>query len=371
MPVRKGIGMGERTGEKADQPRKHILVAEDEPVVRELLRAVLEHKGYAVHEAGNGRQAADYARASQVDLVLTDLWMPEMNGVELIEELNRTGSRAEVLVLSAHVTETSTEKLEGLGVFRILAKPVDLNVLLEAVEGGLASDRVERISAKRAPAPEREEAGAPPSRATVLVADDDGQVRDLLRALLSGAGYAVEEAMNGQEAVEKALAYDIDLIITDLNMPQMSGREAIETLRRATRDTFIICITGEATRKEMDAAVHAGAVKCLRKPFAPQQLLSEVERLDLLAVHRRRLAQRERELLAAAPLQRRGRHKKWLLVATLVVVAAGAIAVPVIIVMMRAAGKAADKVKDATDAIDRVEGYLQRDEQREIERDRR
>ena len=63
------------------QQRRHILVAEDERVVREVLRAALEHGGYVVHEAADGRQAVEYVRSSPVDLVLTDLWMPEMNGV--------------------------------------------------------------------------------------------------------------------------------------------------------------------------------------------------------------------------------------------------------------------------------------------------
>ena len=83
---------------------KCILIAEDEPAVRGMLRRVLEMQGCVVHEAENGRKAAELARKSAFDLVITDLWMPVMNGVELIEALNSMGCPAEVVVLSAHIT---------------------------------------------------------------------------------------------------------------------------------------------------------------------------------------------------------------------------------------------------------------------------
>lgn len=304
---------------------KHILVAEDEPAVRGALRRALEAHGCQVREAANGREAAEYARNGPVNIVITDLWMPEMNGVELIEALNAMDCRAEVIVLSAHLTASSTDKFRCLGVLRILTKPVEMTTLLDSVRGGLESDRRMRLARTvkgRRPAEWRNEQS---ERATVLVADDDRGARELLRRALLRAGYLVEEARDGEEAVEKALACHLDSIITDLNMPRMSGREAVEILRHASRNCFIICVTGECNRQEIDAALRAGAARCFRKPFDMAAILAELERFDLIAAHRKRLADWEctlRESFTPQGAQRRhGRRFKWMVAAAVAVVA--------------------------------------------------
>ena len=353
---------------------KHILVAEDEPAVRGVLRRALELHGYVVHEAGNGLAAAEYARAGPVDLVITDLWMPVMNGVELIEALESMACPAEVIVLSAHLTSSSTDKLRGLGVFRILRKPVDLATLLDAVGAGLKSDRRGRLAGELTGRLRSRVESKSAERATVLVADDDDGVRDLLREALSRAGYCVEESRDGEEAVEKALAYDIRLVLMDLNMPRMNGRQAVEVLRRASRDCFIVCMTGECGKDEIDAALRAGAVKCLRKPFNVPELLAEIGRLDLISAHRKRLADWERtrtESFARRDSSKKsGRRFRRMVAAAVAIVALSAAAVPSISTWAASSGRAArgaaEKIGVAVDSASRVEGYLQRDEAREL-----
>jgi CheY-like chemotaxis protein len=324
---------------------RHILVAEDEPAIRAVLRRVLEMQGCVVHEAEEGQTAAEIARQVPVDLVMTDLWMPVMNGVELIEALNAMDCPAEVIVLSAHITCETTEKLRRLGVFRILRKPVDIATLVETAQTGLRSDRRRRLAEEFA---DGLGSGAGDGPSLVLIADDDDEVRGLLRGLIAGAGYRVEEARNGEEAVEKVLAHDVSLVLMDLNMPRhhdrlrptagsadsfsscknrpgvqgrrtahkASGQQAVEVLRRAwghdgmtrTRISpprtgagslkrasvvspgFIVCMTGECTKREMDEGLRAGAASCFRKPFDVAALLAEVARLDAISLHRRRLA---------------------------------------------------------------------------------
>jgi CheY-like chemotaxis protein len=366
---------------------KHVLVAEDEPQVRDLLRRLLEAHGYVVHEAENGLAAAEYARSGAADIVITDLWMPVMNGVELIEALVSMACPAEVIVLSAHLTSSSTDKLRGLGVFRVLRKPVDLSALVDAVGAGLKSDRRGRLAGELAGRLCSRVGSEFAERPTVLVADDDDGVRDLLREALSRAGYRVEEARDGEEAVEKALAHDTSCVLMDLNMPRMNGRQAVENLRRASQHCFIICITGECSQREIDEALRAGAVSCLRKPFDPEALVAEVERLDLVAVHRRRLEEREHAYSAQRPFLERmrthvrstkhryGRRLKWLAAAVVMTVVLSAAAVPVISSFVgatsRAVRAASGRAGEALDSAARVEGYLQRDEARELTRDGR
>jgi CheY-like chemotaxis protein len=362
---------------------KHILIAEDEPAVRTVLRRALEMQGCVVHEAENGRRAAELAREGGIDLVITDLWMPVMNGVELIETLNSMGCPAEVIVLSAHVSCAATEKLRHLGVLSILKKPVDIATFLETVQTGVRSDRGRRLAHEAA---KGSGPGADDGPALILIADDDDEVRGLLRGLLVRAGYRVEEARDGEEAVEKALAHDVSLVLMDLNMPRMGGREAIEIMKRASRDCFIVCMTGECTGREVDAALRAGAHSCFRKPFDTAEILAEVKRLETISLHRKRLAERERAVAAHRTLLGRarafvrsiehsyGRRLKWVAAATVAAIVLSAVAVPLVSSFVGRAGRAArnagGKVDAVLDSASRVEGYLERDEARELRRGR-
>jgi DNA-binding NtrC family response regulator len=353
-----------------------VLIVEDEPAVREMLAKALRTKGHEVLTAHDGAEALAVVEKSQVDLVVTDLWMPVMSGVELIEALTSLDHPAEVIVLSAHITNASTDALRALGVIRTLNKPVDLGALFEAVANGLASDRKRRVLEARA-ARRRMAAQAYASKGpAVLIADDDPVVRSLLREALTRSGYLVEEAADGEEALEKALAEDVGLVLMDINMPRMGGLDAITAIRKACPECFAICMTGEVGSAEVDACMKAGAVSFFRKPFDMKRLMAEVGRLDLIAAHRRKLARWEAGAREADAKSRSGalpgtrRRLKWLLVAGVAAAALAAAAVPAVTAWMRSAASAtasaAGRVNEALDSANRIEGYLQRDEEREL-----
>ena len=110
-----------------------ILIIEDHTSVRTLLARVLEDAGYQVCEAANGRQGLERFRAQPVDLVITDLEMPEMTGLEVILELTRAFLDVKVIAMSGHsVHELSMAKL--LGARQTFVKPIDLSTLLHAVQ---------------------------------------------------------------------------------------------------------------------------------------------------------------------------------------------------------------------------------------------
>jgi DNA-binding NtrC family response regulator len=365
---------------------KHVLVADDELQVRQFLRKVLEAYGCVVQEAENGLAAAECARAGSVDLVITDLWMPVMNGVELIEAFESMGCPAEVIIISAHLTSSSTDKLRGLGAFRVLKKPVDISALLKAVGAGLRSDRRGRLAGELRGQLRSRACSEHAEQAKVLVADDDDCVRGFLRDALSRAGYCVEEATDGEEAVVKARAHDINLVLMDLNMPRVGGRQAMEKLSQTSRNCFVICLTGESTQREMDDALRAGAASCFRKPFDLKALIAEVERLSIIVAHRRRQEQRQRAGSAHVPFlarmrarvrsarRRYGRRLKWMVAAVVATVALSGATVPLILSVVGAASRAtrsaSERAGEALESASRVEGYLRRDEARELSRGR-
>ena len=110
-----------------------ILLIEDHTSVRTLLAQVLHEAGYAVCEAANGREGLEQFRAQSIDLVITDMEMPEMTGLELILELTRAFLDVKVIAMSGISTEDlQTARL--LGARQTFPKPLDLRALLQAVQ---------------------------------------------------------------------------------------------------------------------------------------------------------------------------------------------------------------------------------------------
>jgi two-component system KDP operon response regulator KdpE len=111
--------------------------------------------------------------------------------------------------------------------------------------------------------------------ATLLVVDDEPQIRRVLRATLSSNGYDVIEAKNGQEAIEMAVRERPDLILLDVNMPDMSGLEACSKIRLSFEGP-IIMVTVRNSEQDKIVALDAGADDYVVKPFAMGELLARI-----------------------------------------------------------------------------------------------
>ncbi len=113
------------------------------------------------------------------------------------------------------------------------------------------------------------------SDATVLVVDNEAQIRRVLRTMLSSNGYLVVEARDGEEAVQKVRDEKIDLILLDVNMPRMSGMDACAEIRR-TCDAPIIMLTVRNSERDKVQALDAGADDYVVKPFGADELMARV-----------------------------------------------------------------------------------------------
>jgi DNA-binding NtrC family response regulator len=111
----------------------------------------------------------------------------------------------------------------------------------------------------------------------VLVVDDDAQIRKAHERVLSRAGYEVRTAVDGQVALELVDGEPVDLIVTDLEMPEVDGLELIARLRDSGRETPVVVVTGQGTIGSAMEAVRLGATDFLEKPLLPDRLLVTVE----------------------------------------------------------------------------------------------
>lgn len=115
----------------------------------------------------------------------------------------------------------------------------------------------------------------------ILIVDDCDTTRKLLSYIIRERGYKIISASNGIEALEVMAANPVDLVVTDLNMPQMDGFELSRSLREneSYRELPIIMITTEAGEVDKKMGFEAGVTTYLTKPISPQRLLYEIEKV--------------------------------------------------------------------------------------------
>lgn len=116
---------------------------------------------------------------------------------------------------------------------------------------------------------------------TVCVVDDSSSMRQLVRMTLSGAGYEILEAVDGQDALQKLGGRRVNLVISDVNMPRMDGISLVKALKQDANHKFtpVLMLTTESEDAKKREGQAAGAKAWIVKPFQPEQLLAAVQKL--------------------------------------------------------------------------------------------
>jgi len=127
----------ESTGGKVKRKKAKILVVEDNPGTRELLRELLSQEGYTVKVARDGKEALLRVRKDNFDLVLTDVKMPQMNGIQLLKELQKIIPHTKVVIVTATADLEIAVKAMKFGAYDYITKPFCLDSILQKVKKAL------------------------------------------------------------------------------------------------------------------------------------------------------------------------------------------------------------------------------------------
>jgi CheY-like chemotaxis protein len=242
--------------------KETVLVVEDQAEVRKYAVAVLKEYGYLVLSAENAGEAVLLCERERIDLVLTDVVMPQVSGLELAERLGTLQPGIKVLFMSGN-TDTV---IEHHGIFEEGAKFIQKPFSPEQLAGKVRAALGQPVLGEPVTGP----------AARILVADDAAGVRGFLRTVLEDRGYEVIEAADGRQALRQARAVRVDLVITDLVMPEQEGIETIQTLRREVPGIGIIAISGAFEGRFLKTAQMLGADAVLNKPVSADLLLAKV-----------------------------------------------------------------------------------------------
>jgi len=246
-----------------------VLVADDDSEVRTVLVEFLTLHGVETVEAGNGLEALLHVKRQALDAILLDLRMPRLGGVEALKRIHAFSPATRVVVITAEADEALKRHVLAQGAHAVLEKPLVLTDIL----GALGLEPAGRRAAPPAPA-----AAAPPSESVrVLVVDDDGEVREALTDFLTARRFRVAEAADAATGVRMITEAAPDVILLDIDMPGLSGTDALPTIRALAPRASVIMVSGTADQEVARRALALGAFDFVVKPVNFEYLGQSVE----------------------------------------------------------------------------------------------
>ncbi|HMH23065.1 MAG TPA: two-component regulator propeller domain-containing protein [Puia sp.] len=262
--------------------RKEVLVVDDNLTNRNILQNLLRQWKLTPTLATSGREAlAILSQRPDFDLVISDLQMPEMDGIVLAETIRKKYARVPIILLSSVGNERGKYEPD---LFRsVLTKPVKQQVLFEHVrnalkqpEGGI-SLRLKQLSRHLLSANL-----ATKYPLNILVAEDNPINQKLIIHILNKLGYEPDAVENGFEALEATREKNYDLILMDVQMPEMDGLEATIAIRmRAKEQPVIIALTANAMQGDREQCLNSGMEDYMSKPVQLEDLVNLIEKWAL------------------------------------------------------------------------------------------
>ncbi|TAN49603.1 MAG: response regulator [Methylococcaceae bacterium] len=267
-----------------------VLVADDNATVRAVLKDYLESFGLHVMTVSNGTEAlavleptSDTAPYHPFDLAILDCKMPGMGGCQIAQRLRhhpRCSRLVKILMVTAYGREEIRREALSQGIDAFLVKPVSPSVLLETLLETLLALRGQNASPMHPALPASTQAETAQAQslsgARVLLVEDNEINQEIALELLRGRGLSVTTAENGRLGVAAVQQQPFDLVLMDLQMPDMDGFEATRRIRADPRFAAlpIIAMTAHAMSGDREKCLQAGMNDHVPKPIDPPQLFA-------------------------------------------------------------------------------------------------
>ena len=267
---------------------KNVLLVDDCSKLRDVLRHYLTKLRCVVEEAGSVEealeliQAHDEAGENPYDLFIVDYQMPLWTGFDFVQRLPaKMIDIPKVLIHPIHFDEKNYHIAEELGFNSFAAKPLQISTLLTAMQEAYGEKPTYQKTLKT------EKNKIFFKEAKVLVVEDNEMNQELEVSLLNSVGLTTMVAGNGKIALELLKKDAFDLVLMDIQMPEMNGLEATIAIRNRIEDYYhnvpIIAMSARAFQKDKDDCIKAGMNSYISKPIDPKLLYEELSKYLLLA----------------------------------------------------------------------------------------
>ncbi len=293
-----------------------LLLVDDEAEYVRTMAERLEMRDIGSRVALSGEEALELVGEETPDVMVLDLRMPGINGMEVLEKIKKEHPHVEVIILTGHGSDAEEKEARRLGAFDYLQKPADSKDLHERItsawkkrlqaieefvkhskdgfetgmaaaalaEGGvpeMAAELLEADEAEKADQAEPPATGATDDSAAtlkVLLVDDEEEFVRTLAERMEMREIGSEVALNGEAALDRLEEELPDVMVLDLKMPGIDGLEVLRRVRDRYPDIAVIIMTGHGSDEEEEEARRLGAFDYLRKPVDFNDLMETVSR---------------------------------------------------------------------------------------------
>lgn len=249
-----------------------ILVVDDERMVCDLLRAVVSRYGHEVLTATSGREGVALFEQQRPRITLLDLHLPGMNGIDVLKRIRAINPQAAVIVLTGRSTDELENQARELGVTDFLRKSLSLDILVRSLERSMQQPVPTGVGSLRS-SESVETPSVPQESETILIVDDEPQVRDMISQFLTRRGYRVRVAPDGPTALALVAQECPHLIMTDMYMPGMTGLDLVRELRAKQYTGGILMLTAGHDEKALQEVLDLGATDVISKPVDLERLI--------------------------------------------------------------------------------------------------
>jgi two-component system response regulator HydG len=234
-----------------------VLIVDDNENLARTMSFVLRRKGYAPDIALDGGEAIARLEARAFDVVLMDIKMPRVDGVEACRKIKQLRPETLVVMMTAYSHSDKVQQALEQGAHSVVYKPLDLERVITLIEQAVDGD-----------------AGV-----LVMVVDDQEGTRLTLEKILARRGCTVTVASSGEEALELARQRRHDIFLLDMKLPRMDGLQTYLAIKEISPQADVMVMTGyrEEMADKVQGALRACAHTCLNKPIDLENLLTIVD----------------------------------------------------------------------------------------------
>lgn len=260
-----------------------IMLVEDDPMIAEIYKRKFESSGFEVVNAVNGKEVLKFASEAKFDLILLDMLMPEMSGMEVLKELRQSGKydpELKVIMLS-NLNKTDYEKeTRENGANGFIGKTQYSPTELVAEIQRLLNEYAEQKKNKQRLSGNVKNLTA--DRKKILFVEDEEIFLEMFGKKLEDEGWEVDYAKNGAWGIKMATEKEYDLFITDMTMPAIGGSEIIQKLKMddRTKNVPIIVLSASLIDEDIRAVKEMGIADFYEKTrVIPSDLARKVKEL--------------------------------------------------------------------------------------------
>jgi len=265
-----------------------VLIADDNETNRTIVTKMIESFGCKAEAVPGGAEAVnalkDAARLGDpFNVLLLDMQMPGMDGEHTTTIVKNTDSikGVVIIILTSLGNRGDVTHLQELGCEGYLTKPIRQSFLLDTMVTAMSNRKAKIDVSADAHDTHHATIDGEPKGKVILLVEDNPTNQKMAVTMLKKAGYQVEVAENGKLAVDAVLSHNYDLVLMDVQMPEMDGFEATEAIRKSEnkdKHNIIIAMTAHSLKGDKERCLEAGMDDYISKPIDPKEMFDVIKK---------------------------------------------------------------------------------------------